>query len=176
MLTFDEIKKGIVKLKPYDKNNLDKHLVETFKSSNRVGFGADGVTVDGNGDFYTSIIENGVIYKTILDKKNNPLKTKLFAKSDNMTSAYWIVWDKSDNKIYIADFLGNAVRSVDMDGNVETLHENGYSDGNNGLLDEPCEVIVRGGELIIVNMDMPFENPHLVNTKIDKPYTLSVIK
>ena len=43
-----------------------------------------------------------------------------------------------------------------------------------GALDQPCEVIVRGKELIVVNFDMPF--PGIVNTKFDKPYTLSVIK
>ena len=76
----------------------------------------------------------------------------------------------------MSDFLGNGVHSVDMNGKVQTLHKNGDTNGANGLLDEPCEVIVRGNELIIINMDMPFENPHLVNTKIDKPYTLSVIR
>ncbi|MCP4936136.1 MAG: hypothetical protein GY927_18530 [bacterium] len=44
-------------------------------------------------------------------------------------------------------------------------------------LDQPAEVIVRGDELIVVNMDMPWPDPHgyLINTKIDQPYTLSVI-
>ncbi len=63
-----------------------------------------------------------------------------------------------------------------MNGNVKTLHKNGDTDGSDGLLDEPCEVLLRGNELIIVNMDMPFESKYLVNTKIDKPYTLSVIQ
>ena len=174
--SLDEMKERTVKLSPYNKNDPDKHIVATFKSSGRVGFGADGVTIDGNGDLYTSIIEDGVIYKTTLDKLNRPVKTELFAKDDNMDSADGIVWNKTDNKIYVADFLGNGVHSVDMDGTVTTLHKNGDTDGTNGLLDEPCEVIVRGDELIIVNMDMPFENEHLVNSKIDKTYTLSVIK
>ncbi len=165
-----------IKLLSYDQNNQDSHLIEKFESSGRVGFGADGVTVDGSGNLYTSIIEDGVIYKTTLDGQNKPKQTVLFAKDDNMDSADGIVWNAADNKIYVADFLGNGVHSVDMEGKVQTLHKNGNTNGINGLLDEPCEVIVRGDELIIVNMDMPFENPHLVNTTIDKPYTLSVIK
>jgi len=137
--------------------------------------GADGVTIDGEGNLYTAIIEDGIIYKTTLDERNKPIQTMLFAQDENMDSADGIVWNEADNKIYVADFLGNGVHSVDMNGKVQTLHKNGDTNGASGLLDEPCEVIVRGNELIIVNMDMPFENPHLINTKIDKPYTLSVI-
>ena len=43
-------------------------VVEVLRltSSNRIGFGADGVTVDGEGNLYTSVIEDGVIYKNDL--------------------------------------------------------------------------------------------------------------
>jgi len=174
--TLDEMQKGTTQLIPYDQNNKDPHLVVKLESSGRVGFGADGVTIDGGGNLYTSIIEDGIIYKTTLDEQNKPIQTKLFAQDENMDSADGIVWNKADNKIYVADFLGNGVHSVDMNGKVQTLHKNGDTDGVDGLLDEPCEVIIRGNELIIVNMDMPFENPHLINTTIDKPYTLSVIR
>lgn len=172
----DEMQESTIQLIPYDQNNQDPHLVVKFESSGRVGFGADGVTIDGEGNLYTAIIEDGIIYKTTLDERNKPVQTALFAQDENMDSADGIVWNEADNKIYVADFLGNGVHSVDMNGKVQTLHKNGDTNGANGLLDEPCEVIVRGNELIIVNMDMPFENPHLVNTKIDKPYTLSVIR
>ncbi len=43
--------------------------------------------------------------------------------------------------------LNNAVQAVDMLGNVETVWENGDTDGADGSLDQPCEVIVRGDEL-----------------------------
>lgn len=172
----DEMQEGTIQLIPYDQNNQDPRLVVKFESSGRVGFGADGVTIDGEENLYTSIIEDGIIYKTTLDERNKPIQTELFAQDGNMDSADGIVWNEADNKIYVADFLGNGVHSVDMNGKVQTLHKNGDTIGANGSLDEPCEVIVRGNELIIVNMDMPFENPHLVNTKIDKPYTLSVIR
>jgi len=63
------------------------------------------------------------------------------------------------------------------EGNVLTLHKNGDTDGSDGSLDQPAEVIIRGNELIVVNMDMLWDDPQdlLVNTKIDEPYTLSVI-
>jgi len=173
----DELKSGCLILPPYDENNPERHLMEIFSSSGRVGFGADGVTVDGKGNLYTSIIEDGLIYKTGFDDKGEPLETRLFAKSDDMLSADGIVWRREDNRIYVADILNNAVHVADMKGNVQTLHKNPDTDGDDGSLDQPCEVLIRGNELIVVSMDMPWEDPTglLVNTKIDEPYTISVI-
>jgi len=173
----DELKNGCLILPPYEENNPERHLMEVFRSSGRVGLGADGVAVDGNGDLYTSIIEDGLIYKTSFDDKGEPVETSLFARSNDMVSAAGIVWRKEDNRIYVADMLNNAVHVVDMKGNVQTLHKNSDTDGADGSLDQPCEVLIRGNELIVINMDMPWEDPTglLVNTKIDETYTISVI-
>ena len=149
-----------------------------FESSNRLGFGADGVTIDAAGNLYTAIVEDGVIYKTVLDSNNKVMETVIFAQDKDMVSADGIVWNPSDSRIYVADFLGNAAHAVDMQGNVITLHKNGDTTGANGLLDQPCEVIIRGNELIIVNMDMAWAVPAnlQVDSEVDQPYTLSVIK
>ena len=173
----EELDHGPIRLTPYSEHHSDPHLLLRLHSSNRIGFGADGVTVDGEGNLYTGIIEDGLIYKTTLDQRGRPVETKLFATSDSMRSADGIVWREADNLIYVADMLLNAVHAVDMTGNVRTLHKNGDTDGADGSLDQPAEVIVRGKELIIVNMDMPWDDPHgfLTNTRIDRPYTLSVI-
>jgi hypothetical protein len=56
---------------------------------------------------------------------------------------------------------------------VKTLWKNGNTDGTGGLLDEPVEVLLHGGTLVISNFDKPMNG--FVNTKFDKPYTLSVI-
>lgn len=174
----DELTKGRVTLPPYDEKNPDPHLVAVFRSSNRVGFGADGVTVDAEGNLFTSIIEDGLIYKTRFDDKGEPTETRLFAKNPEMVSADGIVWREKDNRIYVAGFLHNAVHAVDADGEVHTLHRNPDTDGADGSLDQPAEVLLRGNELIVVNMDMPWDDPTglLVNTTIDQPYTLSVIQ
>ncbi|RLA41095.1 MAG: hypothetical protein DRR06_16480 [Gammaproteobacteria bacterium] len=175
--TLAELTAGPVQLIPYNEFHSDPHLVLRLHSSNRVGFGADGVTVDASGNLYTSVIEDGVIYKTTFDTSGKPVETRLFAKSELMRSADGIIWRQADEKIYVADMLLNAVHAVDNNGNVETLHKNGDTNGQNGLLDQPAEVIIRGNELIIVNMDMPWNDPQglLVNTTIDEPFTLSVI-
>ena len=79
----------------------------------------------------------------------------------------------SNDKIYISDSSKNAIRYYTPDGKIGTLWINDDTDGTGGLLDQPCEVLIRGKELIICNFDMPF--PGLKNTKFDPPYTLSVI-
>lgn len=178
--TLDELQKGTIKLTPatYGKDNADEHLVIKLKSSNRLGFGADGVTIDGQGNLYTAVVEDGVIYKTTLDSDNKAIETKLFAKDEKMASADGIVWNPADNLMYVADFLGNAAHSIDMQGRVTTLHKNGDTNGADGSLDQPAEVIIRGNELIVVNMDMAWAVPAelQVDTKADKPFTISVIQ
>jgi len=176
--TLAELQNGLIELTPYSEDAADKHLVVQFESSNRLGFGADGVTIDGQGNLYTSIVEDGVIYKTTLNGDNKAVSTTNFASDKHMVSADGIVWNAVDNNIYVADFLGNGAHAVDMQGNVTTLHKNGDTDGADGSLDQPCEVIIRGKELILVNMDMAWAVPAAlqVDTEVDQPYTLSVIK
>ena len=177
-IDIDELAKGPVVLPPYDEANPDPHLVAVFRSSGRVGFGADGVTVDGEGSLYTTIVEDGIIYKTSFDDGGRPIDTQVLAKSEGMYSADGIRWRAEDNRLYVADILGNAIHAVDMDGTVHMLHQNGDTDGSDGALDEPAEVILRGNELIVVNMDMPWDDPQnlLTNSTPDRPYTLSVIE
>lgn len=167
---------GPVKLAKPTATTGDPRLITCLESSGRIGFGADGLTFDGEGNLYCSIFEDGVIYRIPFDKRGNPLKPRLFAKDPKMHSADGIMWRAADNRIYVADMLINGVQVVSMDGSVETLHRNGDTDGSDGLLDEPCEVQVIGNRLLIVNMDWWWDCPLLTNTKTDRPFTLSVIE
>ena len=47
------------------------------------------------------------------------------------------------------------------------------TDGADGLLDQPCEPMVWGDKLLVVNFDMTF--PGLKNTGNDPVHTVSVI-
>ena len=132
------------------------------------------MTFDREGNLYCGIFEDGTVFKTTFEN-GKAKNTTLFAKDDKMACCDGIFWNEKDNLIYVADMLNNAVQAVDMQGNVETIWENGDTDGADGSLDQPCELIVRDKELIIINMDMYFESDLLKNTKIDQPYTLSVI-
>ena len=163
-----------VKLKPWTKDKADPHLIATFHTSGKIGFGADGLTFDADGNLYCSIFEDGVIYKITFDKAGKVTSNEVWAKAPHMKSSDGIFYNAPDKKIYVADMVINAVQVVDLSANVVTVASNGNTDGRNGLIDQPCEVIIRGKDLIVVNMDMPF--PGIVNTTFDKPWTLSVIK
>ncbi len=166
---------GPVRLEPWSAETPDPHLIAVFESSNRVGFGADGLTFDGDGNLYCGIFEDGLVYKTTFRADGRVASTELFAQSDEMLCCDGLFWCEADDRIYVADMLGNAVQVVDMQGNVSTLHRNGDTDGADGSLDQPCEVLVRGDELIVVNMDMVFSSDLLTNTTVERPFTLSTI-
>ena len=171
----NEWKKGPVKLQPYTATKHDPHLIAEYKTSNRIGFGADGICFDEEGNLYCGIFEDGIIYKTSF--KNGKAQPAVeFAKDPKMACCDGIVYRKKDKKIYVADMLINGVQAVAMDGTVTTIHKNSDTDGADGSLDQPCEVMLRGDELIIINMDMPWDSPLLTNKKIDKPYTVSGIQ
>jgi sugar lactone lactonase YvrE len=172
----DELTAGRIKLNPYTRDSADPHLIARYESSNSVGFGADGVACDASGNLYCGIFEDGVIYKTTFDKNGKPNDPVTFAKDEKMLCCDGIIWRRKDNKIYVADMLANAIQVVDMNGQVTTLHRNGDTDGADGSLDQPCEVLERGNELIVINMDMPWESDTLTNTAIDKPYTVSAFE
>lgn len=63
--------------------------------------------------------------------------------------------------------------AIDEFGEIEKLHQNGDTNGEGGLLDQPAEVILRGDELVIVNMDLGGYSKEDVNTRPDEPYTIS---
>jgi len=174
-IKIDEWKDGPVKLAPYTPEKPDPHLIAVYETSNRIGFGADGLTFDADGNLYCGIFEDGIVFKTTFNADGTVLKTEEFSKAACMACCDGIFWREADNKIYVSDMLQNGVQTVDMKGRVRTLHTNPDTDGTGGLLDQPCEVLVRGNELIVINMDMPWESDLLFNKKIDRPYTVSVI-
>jgi len=74
----------------------------------------------------------------------------------------------------LANIYGNAVQVISPDGSVQTLAKSPDGDGANGGLEAPCEVLLRGNEVIVSNMDFVVDGG--VNTKAEPPYTMSVIK
>ena len=81
--------------------------------------------------------------------------------------------DAADN-IYVADFSNNAVAKVSPDGTIRVVAQSPDTDGAAGLLDQPSEPIVWGGWLVVTCFDK-VTGPDKVNTKHDKPYTISTI-
>jgi len=172
-ITQAEMSKGTVHLTA-DPN--DPHIVATFKTvKNDRGdsAGADGLTFDADGNLYCGLFGNGMIYKISFDAKGKPTQ-KLLIRNKIMPSADGMFWDAKSNLIYIADSAENAIRAFTTDGKLSTIAQSPDSDGAKGQLDQPCEVIIRGDELIAVCFDMAF--PGLMNSEYDKAHTLSVIK
>ncbi|MBN2291658.1 MAG: alpha/beta fold hydrolase [Pirellulales bacterium] len=161
-----------VKVKP---GGSDPHLVTTFKTySKEIPVGADGIDFDEHGNLYIANCGDATIEKIMMDKSGRVVSQKVLAKSPAVKSADGIFYDSATKTIYVADILANAIQAVTLDGKVEVVAQDADSDGSGGQLDGPSEVVVRNGEIIAANFDRVF--PGAVNTKPDKPYTLSIIR
>ncbi len=153
----------------------DPHLIATIKTFNeKIPFGADGATFDEQGNLYIGNFADGTMHKLVFDKEGKVVSNEIFAKAPFMKSCDGIWYDARTKKIYVADSLANAVQMVSLDGTVQTLAQDENNNGAGGRLDQPCEVLVRGNEVIVSNMDFPV--PGGVNTTFDKPYTMSIIR
>ncbi|MHC4105924.1 MAG: SMP-30/gluconolactonase/LRE family protein [Planctomycetota bacterium] len=153
----------------------DPHLIAKIKSDNAaIGYGADGLCFDTKGNLYCGNFADGTIHKITFDEQDNVTSNTIFVNDAKMKCADGLFCDHKTNRIIVADMVQNAIQFVHPDGSVETIAMNGDTDGADGGIDQPCEAILRGEEVIISNMDWPFEG--IVNTTWDKPYTLSVVK
>ncbi len=153
----------------------DPHLIATIECHDEeLPLGADGLAFDGSGNLYVSNFADGTVHKFQFDDQRKVISNEIFARADFMKSSDGLFFDPRTDKIYVADSRANAIQVVSLDGSVETLAQNGDTDGSDGGMDQPCEVLLRGNELIVSNMDWPV--PGCVNTKYDEPCTLSVIK
>ncbi|VFR32668.1 conserved hypothetical protein, with a conserved domain [plant metagenome] len=166
-----------IRVKPYDPNAAeDPRLVKAFTSSGRMGFGTDGIAFDDKGGLFVTNIEEATIYKLTLDANRKATDMTVFARDPKMHSADGMVFDAQRQRFYVADFNGNAVHAIDTSGRVTTLQKNGDTTGANGELDQPAEVLIRGNELLVVNMDMAWATPGIsVNTEVDTDYNVAVI-
>jgi hypothetical protein len=153
----------------------DRHLIAKIKTyHDTIGYGADGLCFDSKGNLYCGNFADGTIHKITFDAQDNVISNEIFVDDPQLKCADGLFCDLKTDRIIVADMVQNAVQFVHPDGSVEMIAVNGDTDGADGGLDQPCEAILRGNEVIVSNMDWPFEG--VVNTTWDKPYTLSVVK
>jgi len=153
----------------------DPHLIATLETHNtEVPIGADGLCFDNDGNLYVANFGDATIEKIVFDDAGEVRSQELFAKADFMISADGMFFDKVEEKIYVADLMGNAIQVVSMDGTVTTLAKNGDFHPAEGRLDAPSEALLRGREVIVSNMNFPFA--FTVNKTFGVPATLSVIR
>jgi len=173
-ISMKDMKNGTVMLKP---NASDERLIATFitnPNKRDEQAGADGLTFDSQGNLYTGMFGDGVMYKISFNADGSVKANDEFIKDPKLPCVDGIFYDAKRDVIYVTDSEQNAVHVVTPDGKRTLLWENGDTDGADGSLDQPCEPIVRGDELIVVSFDYPF--PGLKNTLHDEHHTLSVIQ
>ncbi len=175
----DELKKGGITLKPYKSaTDHDPHLLitcETIKRGRGDIAGCDGIAFDKSGNFYTGNFGDGRVTKVTFDEKGNVTSQEILI--DDFPEVQCVDGMRSHptkDIIYFADSQANAIRAFTPRGKHWVVAINGDTDGADGGMDQPCEVIIRDGKMIIVNFDWSF--PGLKNSKHDKPYTLSYIQ
>lgn len=176
--SMEEMNKGVIKLLPKSQAEMDPHFVMKMNTKRLLyrgdWAGADGMTFDGEGNLYAGNFGDGTIYRATFNADGSVKSAGVFLYDTNLTSCDGILYDKKRNCIFVADMEKNAVKIIWLpEGKLATLWENDDTNGSDGLLDGPCEVSIRGDQLLISNFDMHF--PGLKNTKFDKPYTMSVI-
>lgn len=154
----------------------DPHIVTTFKSyKTDWGFGADGIEFDSKGNLFVGLFGDGVMHKIIFNKDGSVKSNEVFTKAPGKLINCDGMHRDAANNLYVADSAANAIQIIRPNGAVETLWQNeDVKDKLTGQLDQPCEALVRGNEIIVSNMDWPF--PKFKNTKYQLPATLSVIK
>jgi len=184
--TLKELNKGKpvkVSSKGFDPHTIgttDPHLIATFQTfpwdHRGDTAGADGLTFDKDGNLYCGNFGDGVISKISFDAKGNVISNKiLISKSKDMPSADGMFYDAKRDLIFIADSEQNAVRAFTTDGKLSTVWKNGAgTTGADGLLDQPCEVLVRGDTMFVASFDLSF--PGLLNQVNDKDHTISIIQ
>jgi sugar lactone lactonase YvrE len=166
-----EIDGSLIKLA--DEQSDDPHLIAKFETRNEeLPLGAAGLAFDEQGNLYVGNLGDGTIHRIAFDNQGKVNSNEIFAQADFMKSADGLAYDPGSDIVYVADPKANAVRMILPDGSVQTLADSDESDGLDGGLDQPVELLVRGRELIVSNMDWP----ELLGGKYDKPCTLSVIK
>ncbi len=118
---------------------------------------------------------DGIMHKITFEADGKVKSNSVFAQAPGrLINCDGMHRDSADN-LYVADSAQNAIQVIHPDGTVATLVENGdVADKRTGQLDQPCEALVRGKDIIVSNMDWPF--PKFKNTKYQLPATISVIR
>ena len=185
--TLDELAKAgtddnpPIKVNPIKKMEDDPHCISLQSVKKLPGCGnggADGMTADKDGVVYFGNFGNGEMYRITFDADGKPTTDVIHEAGDYFNCCDGIFYDADTNKVYVNDSAANAIHAfappkAGEKAVFETIWENGDTDGADGSLDQPCEVVVVDGKLVIANFDWPF--PELLNSKFGPPNTISVI-
>lgn len=135
--------------------------------------GCDGMDFDRGGNLYTGSFGDGRFW--VLKALGSGRFAKPELLSEEVTCCDGICYDPARNRILLTAAEQNALYAWDIAAKkISVLWANGDTDGADGLLDQPCEVMMLdANRALVVNIDAP--SPFMVNTKPDAAHTLSVI-
>ena len=173
--------KPVLKVLPLGK---DPHIIATFTGKPQPAkadgtfeqsAGADGAAFDSAGSLYVGLFGDGQFFKLTFTADGS-VKSNVKIIDDPSFKCCDGIWcDPKTDKIYLANSARNSIHIYDARKHtLQMICENDDTDGQGGLLDQPCSACLLGNKLIIVNFDMPF--PGLKNTKHDDPITVSYIE
>lgn len=132
----------------------DPHLILSFTTKEQ-GVGANGIAFDSKGNLFVNNFGDSEIRKYSFDANGNIISDEMFLKVDEAESLDGMQIDSEDN-IWVADFVGNAILSVSIPTKKVTLVAKNSVPvvGENGELDAPSECIKVGNKVFISNIDI----------------------
>ncbi|WP_235835902.1 SMP-30/gluconolactonase/LRE family protein [Cognatitamlana onchidii] len=152
----------------------DDNLIYTSKTQNNERqVGLDGLVFNKKGELFVGNLGDAIIYKLILNAKGKVESEMVYAKLPKNSAPDGINIDDNGN-LYVAGFAQNQIFKIDTNKNVELLAEYPDNDGSEGGLDQPADLIVFNGKLIISNFDLMVAKG-MINSKHNKPYTVSYL-
>jgi hypothetical protein len=158
----------------------DPHLFARVATEPNRGLGlpgTDGLVFDKDGNLFIGNCRDGVVSRITFDSQGGLARQERWLVSPQIGCVDGLFADQARNRLYVADSQDNAVRVVSStDGAISSLWENGNSDGADGLLDQPTELLVRGDRLVIANFDLPPATGGMKNDAHDEFHTISVIR
>jgi len=135
--------------------------------------GCDGMDFDRDGNIYTGSFGDGRFWTMRALGNGRFGEPELL--SEEVTCCDGICFDPIRNRMLLTAAEQNGIYAWDIvQKKMSVVWANGDTDGADGLLDQPCEVLMLdANRALVVNIDAP--SPFMVNTKPDAIHTLSVI-
>ncbi|MDR1130259.1 MAG: SMP-30/gluconolactonase/LRE family protein [Prevotellaceae bacterium] len=134
----------------------DPHLILSFETKNREqAVGANGIGLDSKGCLYVNNFGDVEVMKYTFDAQGMILTSEVFCRPEGALSLDGMQIDSDDN-LWIADFAGNAVLTVDTKTRASRIvaKSKAFETGANGELDTPSECIRRGDRVYVSNIDL----------------------
>ncbi|MBC3759190.1 SMP-30/gluconolactonase/LRE family protein [Hyunsoonleella sp. SJ7] len=152
----------------------DKNLIYTSVTQNlKRQVGLDGLVFNKKGELFVGNLGDATIYKLTLNADGKVERDEVYAKLPVNSAPDGINIDDKGN-LYVAGFAQNQIFKVDTNQNIELLAQYPDNDGALGGLDQPADLIVYNGKLVISNFDLMVAKG-MINSKHSKPYTISYL-